>query len=587
MNSDIYTTSLFLALAVAFASSLLLTRVVRRVAIGLELLDPCNDRSLHKEPLPRLGGIAVSISVTAGLTAIALLFPRVIETLGRQHFVLLAGAVAMHLLGLADDVWQMRARYKLGGQLLIASAVYLGGLRIPDILLPGGLAFALPGALNMLLTVAWLVGITNAMNLIDGLDGLAAGVALIALAAFFSVSVTFGQPGAALLCCAFAGATAGFLKYNFEPASIFLGDSGSLLLGFTVAGVGLISSMKVPGSMALAVPLLALGLPIVDTGLAIFRRHLRHYPIFQADKGHIHHRLLARGFSPRRVAILLYALSAVFGAAAVVLASLGAHVLFPIIVGALGVGAFIQWLSYDEFQELGVLVGRAMRHRDSIGRNVRLREASLRIANLGNMTEILETLESTFKGESIPRVELRLERWFLNGKISGTPRPRRERDELQIWSLSDCPEPHPEWWEVCFPLIGPDDTRIGSLIVWENTDNDTRSVSYLQVINRALREQLQAKLHGFEWAIASAVNTSGVGLDSDGVAIGANGLPVASAAVQLPPLRHTTPHHSTPTPHHATTPTHPNNESAPNQHAMAAHPAGANEPASGSQAMQP
>ncbi|HJP60908.1 MAG TPA: MraY family glycosyltransferase, partial [Gemmatimonadaceae bacterium] len=282
-----------LVVVIALVLAVALTRIVRDLATRFSVLDPCNDRSIHTEPLPRVGGVALFAALAIALGIAAFAFPSLWGALGREHYVLLAGAFAIHLLGLLDDLRPMRARYKLAGQLVIASGVYLAGLHIDAVLLPGGATLALPGYLAMAVTVVWLVGVTNAVNLIDGLDGLAAGTSVIALTALLSVSVIFNQAGAALLCCALGGATLGFLRYNFQPATIFLGDSGSLVLGFMLAGLGIIGAEKFAGSVALLIPLVALGLPVIDTGVAIFRRHLRRHPIFLADRGHIHHRLIA------------------------------------------------------------------------------------------------------------------------------------------------------------------------------------------------------------------------------------------------------------------------------------------------------
>jgi UDP-GlcNAc:undecaprenyl-phosphate/decaprenyl-phosphate GlcNAc-1-phosphate transferase len=521
------------AIVAALVASLALTRVVRDFATRLGVLDPCNDRSLHTEPMPRLGGVALLISLAVALITVLVAFPEWLSVFGRPQIALLGGALAVHLLGLLDDLKPMRARYKLAGQIVIAIAVYWAGLRIGAVLLPGGGSVVLPEWLALTCTVVWLVGITNAVNLIDGLDGLAAGSSLIALAALFAVSVTFERAAAALLCCLLAGATLGFLRFNFHPATIFLGDSGSLLLGFMLAGLGVLGSEKVEGFAALLVPLLALGLPVIDTGVAIFRRHLRRHPIFLADRGHIHHRLLALGQSPRRVAIILYGTSAILGASAVVLANYGVHVLFPLMIGFAALALFLQWLRFDEFQELGLLVRRGIRSRHVIGRNVRLREASTRISELSTMRDILEVLEATFKEDGLKRAELRLQRSFLNGKVAHPIAPASGDDELPIWAWAATREVEPAWWCVALPLLGPDDRRMGSMVLWEDGRSNGDSISYIQVISQHLREEVQRKLHGFEWAIAKAVNSEAIALDVDGLAINAEGVAVADRVLHI------------------------------------------------------
>lgn len=521
------------AIAAALVLALALTRVVRDLATRLGVLDPCNDRSLHTEPLPRLGGVALISAFALGLAGVLWVFPEWASYFGRPQRALMGGALAIHLLGLLDDLKPMRARYKLAGQLAIAVGVYWAGLRIGSVLLPGGSVFVLPEWLALGCTVVWLVGITNAVNLIDGLDGLAAGSSLIALAAMFAVSVNFEQPAAALMCCVLAGATTGFLRFNFQPASIFLGDSGSLFLGFMLSGLGILGSEKISGATALLVPLLALGLPVIDTAVAIFRRHLRRHPIFLADRGHIHHRLLALGQSPRRVALILYGTSAILGSAGVVLALYGVHVFFPVFIGFAALAVFLQWLRFDEFQELGLLFRRGIRTRYVIGRNVRLREASARVSELANMRDILEVLEITFKQDGLKRAEIRLQRSFLNGKVALPAVPPSGDDEMPIWAWAANGETEPSWWCVALPLLGPDERRMGSLVLWEDGRSSGESISYIQVISQYLKEELQRKLHGFEWAIAKAVNSDAIALDVDGLAINSEGIAVADRVLHI------------------------------------------------------
>jgi UDP-GlcNAc:undecaprenyl-phosphate/decaprenyl-phosphate GlcNAc-1-phosphate transferase len=521
------------ALSAALIFSLGLTRAVRDIATRLGVLDPCNDRSLHTEPLPRLGGVAIILAFALALTVVIAVFPDELYHLGRPQYALFGGALAIHLLGLLDDLKPMRARYKLAGQIAIAGCVYWAGLRIGAILLPGETVIVLPEAVALFCTVIWLVGITNAVNLIDGLDGLAAGSSLIAIGALFAVSITFERPVAALLCCVLAGTTLGFLRFNSHPATIFLGDSGSLFLGFMLAGLGIMGAEKEAGSISLLVPLLAFGLPVIDTGVAIFRRHLRRHPIFLADRGHIHHRLLSLGQTPQRVAWILYGASAILGTAAVILANYGAHVLFPLFIGFAVLAIFLQWLRFDEFQELGLLVRRGIRTRYVIGRNVRLREASARVCKLDNMRDILEVLQDTFSKDGVKRAEIRLQRSFLNGKVTLASVPVPRNDEIPIWAWSAREGVEPTWWRVALPLLGPDDRRFGSFVLWEDGLSHRDSISYIQVISEHLKEELQRKLHAFEWAIAKAVNSEAIALDVDGLAINAEGIVVADRVLHI------------------------------------------------------
>jgi UDP-GlcNAc:undecaprenyl-phosphate GlcNAc-1-phosphate transferase len=273
--------------------------------------------------IPRVGGVAVTIAVLATMCAAApwLMVRRPGWGAGGSGLaVLLAGGVGMHLVGLADDFRPLAARWKFALQVGVALLVCGAGVRLTTLQLPGFGLVHVGVALSTVLTVAWLVGMTNALNLIDGLDGLASGAALFALAALFIFARANGRPDAALMSIALAGATLGFLRFNFYPATIFLGDSGSLFLGFMLGGVGLLSTQAAasaaPTAMACAVPIVVLGLPLLDTSLAVARRLAQRRPIFSGDRAHIHHRLLdrllARGHSPRTAVLALYALCAVF-----------------------------------------------------------------------------------------------------------------------------------------------------------------------------------------------------------------------------------------------------------------------------------
>jgi len=218
---------------------------------------------------------------------------------------ILGGAAAILLLGVWDDAWSARARWKLLACCAISLAMYALGFRILSVSNPFGAPIQL-GWLALPVTLFWFLGCINAINLVDGMDGLASGVVLFACAALFTTSMFFGNAPSALLSAALAGALLGFLVFNFHPASIFLGDSGSLLLGFLVACIGLRGAQKSQTVVALLIPVIALGLPIVDTALAILRRSLKALPFFVSDRQHIHHKLLEMGMSHRLAVLLMY-----------------------------------------------------------------------------------------------------------------------------------------------------------------------------------------------------------------------------------------------------------------------------------------
>jgi UDP-GlcNAc:undecaprenyl-phosphate/decaprenyl-phosphate GlcNAc-1-phosphate transferase len=308
-------------MAMIFAAAL--TPLVRRLALRTGAVDAPGGRRVHERQVPRLGGLAVVVACFAPLailfaheTGVARLFlAEPLRVLG-----LAAGGLMMATLGAWDDLRGLRAWTKLWVQVLAASVAFACGFRIESIDLPflGSLSmgvFALP------VTVLWIVGIINALNLIDGLDGLAGGVAFFVCLANFVVAWLNGAPLVMLLSATLGGAILGFLLYNFNPASIFMGDSGSMFLGFVLATSSMLgAAVKSSTTVALLVPIIALGLPIMDTLFAMIRRVLERRPIFSPDRSHIHHRLLELGITHRRAVLILYGVSIVFTAAAIAVA---------------------------------------------------------------------------------------------------------------------------------------------------------------------------------------------------------------------------------------------------------------------------
>lgn len=310
------------AFGVAVVAAYLLTPVVRDAAHGAGLLDEPEERKLHDKPIPRLGGVAIGGAFYLGIAAAL-----VVARLTRQPLDLetgdlpgiLVGAALIVGVGLLDDLQGMRARVKLVAQIVVALVAYGLGLSIDRLDGPWGSLDI--GAWSLLLTVAWIVAVVNAVNLIDGLDGLASGVALTALAAFFVVGVGQGRVDPVLpVMAAGAGGVIGFLRFNLHPASIIMGDTGSLLLGFLLAAVG-ISLLQAPGGgVAPWVPIVAVGVPLADMTWAVVRRLAAGAPLFAPDKRHIHHQLLAAGLGRRGAMLVLWAISAALGAIAVLLA---------------------------------------------------------------------------------------------------------------------------------------------------------------------------------------------------------------------------------------------------------------------------
>ena len=313
IDNSLTLTSLFafiLALAISFAC----TPAVRMLAIKIKAVDvPKDNRRMHKVPIPRMGGLAIF----AGFLVSVLFF----VPLGTEFRSILIGALILVVLGIIDDIVALKPKTKFAGQIIAALIPALSGVSIHGIVnpfVPG--QYSTLGIFSIPFTVIWIVGITNAVNFIDGLDGLACGVSAIATVTMFIIAVLFGETYIALMMAALAGACLGFLPYNMNPAKIFMGDTGSMFLGYTLATVSIQGLFKFYAVISFAVPFILLGLPIFDTGFAIVRRLLKGQSPLQADRGHVHHRLIDLGFDQKQSVAILYAFSALMGLTAVILA---------------------------------------------------------------------------------------------------------------------------------------------------------------------------------------------------------------------------------------------------------------------------
>jgi UDP-GlcNAc:undecaprenyl-phosphate/decaprenyl-phosphate GlcNAc-1-phosphate transferase len=370
------------AAAIAFVASTVtgavLTPVVRNLAHRFGLLDHAlTSRKIHAKPIPRLGGIAIVVAFFVPL--LGLLF--VDSDLGRRFYSdplkavgLVAGGLGIAVVGVLDDLRGLRARHKLLGQLLVAGFVYACGYRIDEIANPFGATLEL-GVFALPFTLLWITGVINALNLIDGLDGLAGGVAFVAITGTFAIAALNGEPLMMLFTAALAGATLAFLFYNFNPASIFMGDTGSMFLGFVLATTAIGSNLKASTTaVSLLVPIVALGIPIGDTLLSMGRRWIRGTPVFGADRGHIHHRLLDRGLTQRQAVLAIYAFSAFLSVCAIALTFVSSWAA-ALLLAALG------FVVYQALRRLGYFHLRDT-HRvlEARKRNLQLRAAVRRVA---------------------------------------------------------------------------------------------------------------------------------------------------------------------------------------------------------------
>jgi UDP-GlcNAc:undecaprenyl-phosphate GlcNAc-1-phosphate transferase len=315
---------------------------VTRFAYAMGKVDNPDGRKVHSTPIPRLGGVAIYLGFVLALGMLELLKPGIFFATRGPWIGIVAGATVVFGLGIVDDLFTLPAKLKLVVQIGAALLAYHLGVRIEFVTNPFGGMLVLPYGVSLAITVFWLVGITNTINLIDGLDGLAAGVTTIAAITLGILALQTDQVFSALIALTLAGSTIGFLRYNFSPAKIFMGDSGSLFMGFTLGALAVTGVLKTAAAVTLLLPLLILGVPIFDTTFAILRRSLQGKPIFAPDRGHLHHRLLGAGLSHRRAVLLIYGMSALLGGFALHLA--GARWAIPIIVMS---GLYFAWSLRD------------------------------------------------------------------------------------------------------------------------------------------------------------------------------------------------------------------------------------------------
>jgi len=454
-----------------FAFSLLLsfvaTRQVRDAATRRGWVsNPHEGRHVHQSPLPRLGGVAIFIafSVTLALwLALSSLYPSLAaglapSTLLRIYFP----ACVIFCLGIYDDLHGAGPWLKFGVQSVAAAILFAGGMRVLDLPLIFGphhfsWFFGLP------LTVLWVVAVTNAFNLIDGLDGLAAGSALFSTLVVFVVSLVNQSWLGALMSVTLAGAILGFLRFNFNPATIFLGDSGSLFIGFLLSALALAGAQKAPTFVAVAIPVVSFGLPILETSLSVIRRIISGRPIFTADREHIHHKLLALGMSHRQVVIVLYAVSAMF-------AMLSLFLLWPtgstlgLVLAVVGSGIWlgVQHLNYLEFGELRRVAQRTIEQRQIVINNLAVRRAVEELKVASSHDQIRSILIAAFDGNDFDAFELQLSSPLSDHDRSGEALRRFHWTKApHMMAISTQPS-----WKLSLDLVTTSNQHRGSLIAY-------------------------------------------------------------------------------------------------------------------------
>ena len=302
------------AFASAFAISMVATPFAKKVSEKLGAIDYPKARGMHTKPMPRLGGIAIVL----GFMITVLVLYRFVNDINIKHFCgFIAGAIVIVGVGIVDDSRQLPARVKLVFQIIAALLVIGAGIRINVVMWP---VTTYLQKLSAPITLIWIIGITNAVNLIDGLDGLAAGVSSIASICLMVLCILTGTESAVVFTAALAGSCLGFLPRNFNPAEIFMGDTGATFLGYVLAVTSIMGVFKGYAVLALVVCLLSIGLPIFDTLCAMLRRAATHKPIMQADRGHLHHKLIDRGYTQKQAVLIMYGISLVLAILAIIIA---------------------------------------------------------------------------------------------------------------------------------------------------------------------------------------------------------------------------------------------------------------------------
>ena len=361
----------------AFLLCLFLTPICRDLFLRLGLVDlPDSERKFHVRAVPRVGGIPIVLSCAGAFALLYCFFGargRIYIQHGQILHAVLPASSVIFAVGLVDDIYGLKPWQKLLGQVVAAVLAIYFGVRLSTM--------HMPPIVGMGASLIWLICCTNAVNLIDGMDGLATGVSLLSTLTTLAVALMFGRYGLALATAPLAGALLAFLRYNFSPASVFLGDCGSLTVGFMLGCFGLVWSQHTESLIGLAAPLMALALPLTDVGLAVVRRFLRNVPLFQGDRGHIHHRILALGFSTSRAALILYGACCATATMALVVTMDSRRLGWPmVVVFLLFVALGVKQLGYVEFSAAGRLLSRTSLRR-AVQEEIHLEELRTALAD--------------------------------------------------------------------------------------------------------------------------------------------------------------------------------------------------------------
>lgn len=456
---------LAITLVLAICASLLITPMVIRAAGGLKLFDkPDGGRRMHPVAVPRLGGISVYLGTAAvtilTLMSVAAAFPAIdVQFLGGVFL----GSVVLFVVGLADDVRDISAGAKFAAQLLAAGIAWYFGARLDTVAVGYGIGVP-TGLLAFPLAMFWIVGVTNAFNFIDGLNGLAAGIAIVASVSIVAVSLALGNFVVLVPAVALTGALMGFLNFNFPKARIFLGDSGSQSIGFLLAVLAMRGSVNESGAVLVIVPILAVFVPLMDGALAIIRRWLRKVPLSGADARHVHHRLLALGLSPSRTTVVLWALAACMSGFGLLIALTAPFVAASVaILGLVGVVVLLIYgtnlLSYHELMVAGeVLMSAPARARRVISDQILALDVTASVYNAKSVESVAALLSQSAGQFGFLAIE-------LSGGDLESMDAVHNRIQPQLWA-----------WKLDYPIRLSENLERTSYIlsIWCSPDTSTR-----------------------------------------------------------------------------------------------------------------
>lgn len=439
--------------------SMVFTRWVRAYAtVRGWIAKPELERHVHTASVPRLGGIAIfgSFIVMAG---IAVLLPKStgLHLSLPAHTILsiFGAALIIFALGLYDDLRGVGPYVKFSVQAVAAVFLYAGGVGVERLDLVSA-GHSLRTVVGLPLTVIWVLLITNAFNLVDGLDGLAAGSAFFSTIVLFVASLLTPNATVTLLTIALAGVILGFLRFNFHPASIFLGDCGSTFIGFMLAALALAGSQKAPTMIAVAIPVVSFGFPLLDVALALTRRFLGGKPLFAGDRDHIHHKLLNRGWSQRAAVLVLYGVTAIFALLSLVILHDAALIALVLTIIGLGIALGVQYLGYAELSELQELLRKTAERKRSVANNVAVRHAVEALDACGDIDRLCHILKNTLQVVGFDGFRLGS---TLTEALAASSLERNVEGELELY-WNDIRN-NASAWELRFELVEGLNHRLG------------------------------------------------------------------------------------------------------------------------------